>query len=426
VPVPPAAVPPAVPVSPAAVPAPAAVRPAVPVPPAAVPAPAAVRPAVPVPPAAVPVALVGDPAHAPSLDDDPEPSAGNWELEDDDMAVAPAPASGRRDKREKRRRGMRSRRGVRQSDASVARPLLAAEEFEFSSDPDLPRGGPAPGAVIEVARAHSTVRRLGVMTIVLVLVAAGALGWYWKTHHALPFQTPVPPPNPARDLQMAMSTLVTPGDLSGWSTTAQSLDNPFAMGVSSSAQATAASAGASSPLAQCLGVSGSALSAATGAAGAAVPARTAAASSHLYADAAAGSLAGSVSEVMSSSSAAQADAKVFADASLFDLCYQPYVQAMLPYLSSVIGSSQKFDTATIDPLSVPAPGGRSVHAYGFQITLLGHSGNSGTTMVLDDVAVFGGRVQATLSMPSNVVFPVDTQAALVRAVEGRVTAVVGR
>jgi len=377
----------------------------------------------PVPPRVVALPVVGTVGAVPETSPSPrspEPVGEVEEVDDvedvdaddiDSLVVAPT-------KREHRKRGVRGSR------ATVARPLMAVDEFEFSSDPSLPRGGPAPGAVIGVSRRHRATRRVLVLLVALVLVAGGATGWYYSQHHALPFLgSSAPPVNAARDLGLAATTVIQPPDLSGWTVQGPATE-PFAMGSASSAAAAQASAGASGSLAQCLRVSPSTLSAATGAAGASVPAHTAFAASRAYADSS-GDAAGSVTDVMDSSSVVQADAKVFANASLFATCYQPYVQAMLPYLSTQWGSHQGFDTATVDPTSVaiPSPG---VHAYAFAITLFGHSGDVGTTASLTDIAVFGGRFQATMSLYSPLVFPVDAQSALVGSTESRVAAVADR
>jgi hypothetical protein len=392
------------------------------------PQPAGVALGQPVPPAAVPVPPPRGPEPAMmshNLDDldadgaDADADSGFWE---DEVAVA---AVATKSKRDRRKRGPR---GVRQSETVVARPLLAKDDFEFASDPSLPQGGPPPGAVIEVSRHHRTAKRAAVLFVVLVLVATGAGLWYYTRHQALPFGVlshQPPPRDPARDLTMAVGTVLAPSDLAGWTVQAPSSTDPFAMGASSSARATQASVNASTALALCLRVPASTLSAATGVAGATVPDRTAFASSHVFAKPGDGSVASSATDVMDSSTVVQADTKVFANPTLFATCYEPYVQSMLPFVSAVTGGTQRFDTATVETLGVPAPTVRGVHAYGFQITLLGHSGNSGTSMVLDDIAVFGGRAQATMSMSSGLVFPVDTQAALIQATEARVAGVLG-
>jgi hypothetical protein len=416
----------AVPVPPATVPVPPS---ALPVPPAAVPVPPA---AVPVPPAAPRVVpfdaatgAIGGAAAAATAPADAD--------EDEDVAVvAPPtddllmskPATGRRERR---------RRGVRQSTTVVAKPLLAAEDFEYSSDPSLPRGGPGPGQVIEVSRPRRSARRLAVLFVVLVFLATGAGVWYYTKH-----ATATPPRDTTRDLALAESALIgnpsqdprlasgqTP-DLPGWSTRPITPGNPFAMGAGGTAAAAQASAKAAGALASCLAVSPATLSAATGAGGSDTADRTAVVGSHLYgAPAGDPSTAASVTEVFDSSSVVQAGAKVFQNPSLFATCYEPYAQAMLPYVAN-LASGQKLDAATVQPMSVPAPAGRNVHAYGYQVTILGHSGANGFTIVLDDVAVLGGRVQTTLAMDSDVVFPVQSQASLVQAAEARVAAVAAR
>jgi len=364
------------------------------------------------------------------VDDDADTEDGaDLEAADDAMLVS-GPALSKEGRR---------LRGVRQSKAALAKPLLAADEFEFSSDPSLPRGGPAPGAVIEISRNQRTARRAAVLFVVLVFVATGAGVWYYTKHHTLPgLAQAAPPRNLARDLGVANSTLIgNPAqdprlastqapDLPGWSAKPLSADNPFAMGAASSPAAARASAAAAGSLASCLGVSPDTLSAATGAGGIDTADRTAFVGSRLYgAPAGDPSTASSVSEVVDSTSVVQADAKVFQNAALFATCYEPYAQAMLPYAVSGLGPGQMLDAATVQPMAVPVPAAHSgVHAYGFQVTILGHSGSNGFTVVLDEVAVLGGRVQATLAMDSDVVFPVDAQASLVQTAEARVHAVV--
>jgi len=401
--------------------------PAHPVPPRAVPLPKTTPPAGqavrPAPAAVAPVAPRAVPGSGGMAEDE---EALPTESPDDDMVVArPAPS-----KRERRRLG------VRQSQTVVAKPLLAAEDFEYSSDPSLPRGGPAPGAVIEVTRHHRGARRAAALFVALVFVATGAGVWYYTKDHA----HAAPAPNPARDLGIANSTLIgnptqdtrlassQAPDLPGWSAKPLSASNPFAMGASSSDAAARASAATAGSLAACLGVSPTTLSAATGAGGSDTADRSAVVGSRLYgAPAGDPSTAFSSTEVMASSSVVQADAKVFQNASLFATCYEPYAQKMLPYVASTLGPGQRLDAATVQPMAVPAPpAGSGVHAYGFQVTILGHSGSNGFTVVLDEVAVLGGRVQTTLAMDSDVVFPIDAQASLVQAAEARVHAVVDK
>jgi hypothetical protein len=381
-------------------------------------------PGAPVPPRAVAVPPSAAPVPVPNAAEStmpPDPSAATdaapvgGDLDGtEDLAVVTAP------KRDRRRRGVRSSR------STVARPLLAADEFEFSSDPDLPRGGPPPGAVIEVTRRHPSTRRILALSVALALVVVGAGGWYYSKHHSLPlFGSSGPPVNGARDLSLATTTVIQPSDLSGWTALPVTGSESFAMGATSSVAADQASAGASTVLAVCLRVSPTTLSAATGVSGTTVPQRTAVANSRVYADSV-GDAASSETDVMDSSSVVTADAKVFANAALFSTCYQPYVQAMLPYLSTLWGGKQVFDTATVAPTNVPSPPLPGERAYGFEITLFGHSGDAGTTASLTDVAIFGGRFQSTMSLYSNLVFPVNALASLIGSTESRVAAVADR
>ena len=65
-----------------------------------------------------------------------------------------------------------------------------------------------------------------------------------------------------------------------------------------------------------------------------------------------------------------------------------------------------------------APTNPAVKAVAYQITRTGSS----ATVVTTAVAVFGGRIQANLTLNSTTTFPATTSSALVTAVEGRVAA----
>jgi hypothetical protein len=307
--------------------------------------------------------------------------------------------------------------------SSEVKPLLPADEFELASDPDLPKGGPAPGAVIEVRRHHKAARRTFTLVLVVLLALVAASAWYWHKHGTLPLiGNNTPPLNPVRDAGIAHGAVVVPADLPGWNASARPSTPVFAFGAAGSVRAQGVSANASGSMASCLGVSGSVLSAATGIAGSTVPDRTGTAFSPMFVNPADGSTVSSTAVVMSSSDDVRADAKVFSNASLFGTCFQPYVQSMLPFLGAVVGTAQHFDTATVDPMSLPDPPS-GVRAYGFQITLLGHNGDNGTTLVIDAVAAFAGRVESTLAMTNSIVFPVGTQANLIHATEASLTSV---
>ena len=61
----------------------------------------------------------------------------------------------------------------------------------------------------------------------------------------------------------------------------------------------------------------------------------------------------------------------------------------------------------------------TVQVAAFQIARIANDNNETTTVVTTAIAVFGGRVQATLGTVSNFVFSLDDQNKLVRAVEIR-------
>ncbi len=70
-----------------------------------------------------------------------------------------------------------------------------------------------------------------------------------------------------------------------------------------------------------------------------------------------GGAVSSVVDVVQSAKADEAtDASVFQDPALFATCYQPFVQAMLPYASGASGATG-FATATVQPIVVPVPAG---------------------------------------------------------------------
>jgi hypothetical protein len=137
-----------------------------------------------------------------------------------------------------------------------------------------------------------------------------------------------------------------------------------------------------------------------------------------YADPAGNGSVSSVADVVKSTQAQETDASVFQDPALFATCYQPFVQAMLPY-SAVAGGSG-FATATVQPIVVPVPAGPgAVTVAGFQIARIANDKGQTKTVISTATAIFDGRVQVTMGTDSNLVFPIDTQNQLVRAVEVR-------
>jgi hypothetical protein len=130
-----------------------------------------------------------------------------------------------------------------------------------------------------------------------------------------------------------------------------------------------------------------------------------------------------VVDVLKSAKAQQADSAVFQDPALFATCYQPYVQAMLPYAPRN-GTGSGFATATVQPVLVPAAlGPDDFQVAAFQIARIGNNQGQTTTVVTTAIAVFGGRVQATVGTVDNFVFPLDVQNQLVRNTEARVLGV---
>jgi len=197
------------------------------------------------------------------------------------------------------------------------------------------------------------------------------------------------------------------------------MGNPFAAGATSHGAAALRTAQQSSTvLARCLHVPLSAVDGAFGM-GSAVTQRSAQVTSPSYADPSGnGGAVGSVVDVVKSPQAQQADSNVFQDPSLFATCYQPFVQAMLPYAPG--GGSSGFATATVQPVVVPVPDGpETVQVAAFQIARIANGNGQTTTVVTTAIAVFAGRVQATLGTVSNFVFSLDAQNRLVRDVEIR-------
>jgi len=97
---------------------------------------------------------------------------------------------------------------------------------------------------------------------------------------------------------------------------------------------------------------------------------------------------------------------------------------MLPYVPHSGPGAGSFSTATVQPLAVPVPlRGSGMQVAGFQIARIGSVKGQTVTTVTTAVAVFGGRVQATLGSVSNFVFPIDTQTKLIQDLEARVAGV---
>jgi hypothetical protein len=264
---------------------------------------------------------------------------------------------------------------------------------------------------------HTVKAALATLLAGLLAIAAGV--WYL---HSQP-----PAPHAGRsslsDTAIAARVGIQPGDLSGWHTNAPGMGNAFAAGASTNGAAGLHHAEqASSIMARCLHVPISAVYGAFGVASA-ISQRTAESTSLSYADPNGnGGGVNSFVDVMSTRQIQQADAAVFRDPALFATCYQPYVQAMLPYASG--GGGAGFATATVQPVPVPVPSGPGdVEVAAFQIARIANDAGQTTTVVNTAVAIFDGRVQATLGTVSNFVFSLSAQDQLVRDLEIRVIGV---
>jgi hypothetical protein len=222
------------------------------------------------------------------------------------------------------------------------------------------------------------------------------------------------------DTKIAGRVGIQPGDLPNWSSTAPRMGNAFAAGATSNgAFGLSTAVQASTNMARCLHVPISAVEGAFGM-GNAISQRTAEVASPSYADPSGnGGSVNSVVDVVKTPQIETADANVFQDPSLFATCYQPYVQAMLPFAAGS-GAGPGFATATVQPILVPVPAGPGdVEVAAFQIARIANDPGQTTTVVTTAIAVFGGRVQATIGTVSNFVFSIDAQNQLVHDVEVR-------
>jgi len=262
--------------------------------------------------------------------------------------------------------------------------------------------------------AGQRMRRLVLLTILVVLVPV-AIG-LWVVHTA----PPPAPPLTMSDHALAARIGIQPGELAGWQSERTPPANVFAAGANGGGVAAHTAREASVVLARCLRVSQSALDDAFGI-GPAAAQRSAEIGSRAYLDPAGnGGAVSSLVDVESTAATGRADAQVFADPSLFATCYQPFAQAMLPFADAT-GTTGGFTTATVEPTVVPVPAaGSNVVVAAFQIARIGTADDQAVTSVTTAVAVFGGRVQATVDMVSDFVFPLTAQDQLVRDIEARV------
>jgi hypothetical protein len=257
--------------------------------------------------------------------------------------------------------------------------------------------------------------RLVLFTVLLGLIPIAAGTRYFQTHETSGHITGVA----LTDTAIAGRVGIQPGDLPGWSAAAPRMGDAFAAGATTEGAAALGTAEqASTVMARCLHVPVAAVDGALGL-GAVGGQLSAEVVSPSYADPAGdGGAVNSVVDVMKTSQIQDADATVFEDPALFATCYQPFVQAMLPYASGAGGTG--FATATVQPLVVPVPAGPgAVTVAGFQIARIANAPGQTKTVVSTATAVFGGRVQATLGTVSDLVFSLSAQDQLVRALEIR-------
>jgi hypothetical protein len=265
------------------------------------------------------------------------------------------------------------------------------------------------------AKRHRRVSgRFVIVLVVILLVIGAAGGWYYKRHHG---STPPPAPSPAQtqaDVALAGTIGIQSTDLPGWTKEPGSPGNAFAPVTVGSAAATAAQAKASTSLSECLRLPEADV---TRAFGADVPARVSQAATPLYSDpTSAGASASSVVDVMRRQLSEHDDAEIFSDTSQFAVCYQAYAQTMLPYSTPGTTVAAPFTTVTVQPATVSASTVTGVHVQAFDIVRSG----GGTTVTTTAIAIFGGRVQATLALVSPTAFPATVESSLVASVEGRV------
>ncbi len=194
--------------------------------------------------------------------------------------------------------------------------------------------------------------RLVIFTVLAGLIPIAAGVRYFHTQGS----TGRIPAGLLSDTAIAARVGIQKGDLPGWSTVALRMGNPFAAGATTDGAAALRTAEqASTILARCLHVPVSAVDGAFGM-GSAASQRTAEVTSPSYADPSGnGGAVSSVVDVVQSAKIGQADASVFQNPALFATCYQPYVQAMLPYAAGSGGVG--FATATVQPVVVPVPDG---------------------------------------------------------------------
>jgi hypothetical protein len=278
--------------------------------------------------------------------------------------------------------------------------------------PQEERDNLAPKVPTRGRRQRRVSGRLVILLVVLLLIIGAAGGWYYKRHH-----TASHPSNPSAAQTQADGLLaehigVQATDLGGWTKTPGSPGNAFAPVTTTSPTATSTATKASVALAQCLHLPTLDVNRAFG--GPSVT-RLAQSGTPIYVDPGVPTTTvSSVVDVMRGPKSEHADFQVFSKPSLFATCYGSYATTVLPYTGS--GAAAPFTSVTVQPVTVPAPASSRVHAEAFDITRTG----SGTSEVTTAVAIYGGRIQATLAMTSATAFPPTVESSLLTALDGRV------
>ena len=282
--------------------------------------------------------------------------------------------------------------------------------------------GELPNASLSVQR-HGRRKRSALILMVVVLLAVAGGEWYVRAQHTTTVSAP-PPATPGSDKALAARIGIQSSDLSGWPAASDNVGNVFATEANASLAAAHAAQRAGGELSRCLRVPFSAVNGAFGMGSSQSAVLSARAASPVYSDPTGGGITSSVVDVMRSDADVQADARVFANPQLFATCYQPFVQAMLPYEGSAgtgTTAGTSYATDTVQPAVMPAlPASSGVHEAAFYVARIGTINGQTITEVTTAIAIYGGRLQATLSTVSDFVFPPDVQAALVHTVEIRV------
>ena len=264
--------------------------------------------------------------------------------------------------------------------------------------------------------------RLVMITLLVALIPIAGGAWYLHERDSATTETTQSGVSAAT---IASSVGIQRGDVSGWKSDNSHASNAFAAGATTHGHGAAQTAQtAAGTLARCLRVPVSAVDGAFGLSSTSVaPVARVGSPDYLDPDGNGGAVS-SVVDVMSSDSVAASDVRVFQNPALFATCYQPYLQAMLPYAGRTGAGTGGFATAVVEPVAVPTPPqGAKVQVVAFQIARIGNDPNETVTEITTAIAIFGGRTQATVDAVSDFVFPIDVENQVVQSVEARLLGV---